>query len=185
MLINAKDNFGSNIFVTLIILLIKLFISYIRYYFLTAAIIFPLVGLLLIILTLNPNFSFNFLEYFSFLNQSYKYKTESFSLGIKEVMQIISVITLFLWLIISVIKLVIKKVFKINTNVSSNFKILSFFVVITLIYIVDLIFIAISDTLDNGFYFIFIFFYILNLAYVSGYFLLEALLNKFSGYGVE
>ena len=157
---------------------IRLFVSYVKYFFLTGSVIFSLVVLLFIILNINPNLSFNFLQYFSVINPIYK--TGYFHMGIKETMQIFSVVSLILLIIVSPIKFIFKKVFGFNSSLTIKLKIVLFVVAITLAYVFASAIVAFSNNLDKRFYFLFIVFYFINLASAIGYFLSGALLNKIS-----
>ncbi len=174
MLNNTKNEAGLKILLTAI----QFFISYVKYFFLTGSVIFSLTVLLFIILNINPNFSFNFLQYFSFINPLYK--TGSFSMGIKEIMQIFSAVAFILFVIITLIKFTLKKIFGFNISLSLKLKSILFFVAITLAYIFASVIVAFSDNLDKGFYLVFIVFYFINLASATGYFFLDALLNEIS-----
>lgn len=174
MINNIKKRTGLKILLTSI----QLFISYIKYSFLTGSVIFALTILLFIILNINPNFSFSFLQYFSFINPIYK--TESFNIGIKEIMQIFSVASLVLMIIATLMKIALKKIFGFNTLLTLKLKIIFFFVVITLAYILASLIVAFSNNLDRGFYLVFIILYLINLVSATGYFILDAWLNKIS-----
>ncbi|MDD3263814.1 MAG: hypothetical protein PHT94_02870, partial [Candidatus Nanoarchaeia archaeon] len=174
MLNNTNNEINFKVLLTAI----RFFVSYIKYFFLTGSVIFSLTVLLLIILNINPNFSFNFLQYFSFINPIYK--TESFSMGTKEIMQIFSVVTFILFIIITLIKFILKKMFGFSKSLSLKLKIILFFIGITLTYSIAFAIVAFSDNLDKGFYFVLIIFYFINLVSAVGYFLLDALLNKIS-----
>ncbi len=156
-------------------LLIQFLISYIKYLFLTGSVIFSIVVLLFIILNINPRFSFGFLQYFSFINPVYK--TGTFSMGIKETMQIFSVVSLVFMIIVSLVKTALKKIFKLDILITFKSKIIIVFVPITLTYIIASVIVAFSDNLDKGFYFIFAIFYIINLVSVVFYFLFDGLLK--------
>ncbi len=158
-----------------ILLITQFIISYIKYFFLTGSVIFSIVILLFITLNVNPNFSFGFLQYFSFINPVYK--TGTFSMGVKETMQIFSVVSLVFMIIISLVKIALKKIFKLNILITFKSKIIVFFVPITLAYIFASIIVAFSDNLDKGFYFVFAIFYILNLVSAAFYFLFDGLLK--------
>ncbi len=164
----------------LVVVAIRLFLSYIKYLFLTGTILFSLTAILLIVATINPHFSFEFLQYFSFLNPSYK--TESFSMGKKEIMEIFSITALFLWIVLAPIKFFLKKKFGFNTTLSLKSKIILSFVIISLLYFFTLLSAKLDDHSNNNSYFVFIVFYIFNLISMLGYFLLNALLNKISNY---
>ncbi len=159
-----------------ILLILQLIINYIIYFFLTGSVIFSLVILLFIILSINPNFSFGFFQYFSFIDPVYK--TGTFSMGVKETMQIFSVVSLVFMIIISSVKIALIKIFKLNILITLKTKINVFFVVITLAYIFASAVVAFSDNLDNGFYFVFAIFYILNLVSAAFYFLFDDLLKR-------
>ena len=162
----------------IILMGIRLFVNYVKYFFLTGSVIFSLVVLLFIILNINPHLSFSFVQYFSFINPLYK--TGSFNMGINEIMQIFSVVSLILLIIISMIKFAFKKAFGFNTFLSIKLKIVLFFVAITLAYVFASAIVAFSNNSDKSFYFVFAVFYFINLASAIGYFLLDALLNKIS-----
>ncbi len=154
----------------------RLFINYIKYQFLIGSVIFSLFVLLFITLSINPTYSFSFLQHFSFINPMFN--AESFSMGIKEVMQIFLVASFFLMIFIALIKIALKKIFGYAPRLTLKLKVISFFVIITLAYAIASLIVAFSDSLDNGFYLIFIIFYIISLISSVGYFLLDALLDK-------
>ena len=163
-----------------IIIIIQIFLNYIKYLFLTGSILFSLAALLFIIVNINPHFSFEFIQYFSFVNPLYR--TESFSMGTKEIMEIFSITALFLWVILAPIKFFLKKTLGVNFTLSLKLKIILFFSIISLIYSFALIFAVLDNSLIKGFYFVLIVFYIINIASTAGYFLLNTLLNKISTY---
>lgn len=174
MLNNARNEVGLKVLLTIV----KFFVGYVKYFFLTGSVIFSLTVLLFIILNINPNFSFNFLQYFSFIDPVYK--TGSFRMGIKEIMQIFSAVALIVFIIITLIKFALKKIFGFNIDLSLKLKIFLFFIAITLTYSIASTIVAFSDNLDKGFYLTFIIFYTINLISTVGYFLLNDLLNKIS-----
>lgn len=155
---------------------IRFFINYIKYFFLTGSVIFSIVILLFIILNLNPNFSFNFIQYFSFINPVYA--TGNFSMGITEIMQIFSIVSLILMILSGLIKLILKKAFNFEILISLKSKIIIFFSIITLAYFFASLIVAFSENLDKMFYFVFAFFYCINLVSAIGYFLIDALLKR-------
>ena len=160
----------------LVLIIIRFVISYIEYFFLTGSVIFSLVVLIFIVLNINPNFSFGFIQYFSFLNPAYK--TGTFSMGIKETMEIFSVLAFIFMIISASIKIVVKKVSGINIYFTLKSRALFLFAVITFLYIFAFFIIAFSDKLDKGFYFVFTVFYISNLICTTFYLLFAALSEK-------
>jgi hypothetical protein len=100
-------------------------------------------------------------------------------MGIKEIMQIFSVLSLLVMIFATLAKTTLNKIFGFNIALTLKFKITSFFVVITLAYVSASLIVAFSDKLDGGFYFVFIVFYFINLISATGYFLLDALSRKF------
>jgi len=89
----------------------KYLLDYIKYYFLTGLIFFTLGVLLFIIINLKPDFSFNFLSIFSFIDPVYK--TGTFELDLKKIMQIFTTVSLFLFIIGDLIKIIFKNLFNI------------------------------------------------------------------------
>ncbi|MBS3076378.1 hypothetical protein J4481_01395 [Candidatus Pacearchaeota archaeon] len=155
----------------------RLFINYIKYFFLTSSVIFSLFVLLFIILNINPNFSFGFIQYFSFINPTYE--TGTFNLNIKEIMEIFLVVSFVLMIIANLIKLALKKIFNLENIFTSKLKITIFFSIITLAYITASLIVAFSPTLEKGFYFVFIIFYIINIFSAICYFALDFISKKF------
>ncbi len=169
MLEEIKNKIGQN----LILLIIQFLLNYIKYFFLTGSVIFSIILLLFILFNINPNFSFDFLKYFAFINPTYKSGT--FSMGIKEVMQIFSVISLILLIIASLIKIILKRLFNLNLLISLKLRVILVFAIITISYIFAFFIVAFSEHLDKGFYFVFVIFYITNLFFILFYFLFDAL----------
>lgn len=158
------------------LLIVQFLLNYIEYLFLTGSVIFSIVMLLFIILNLKMEFSFNFLKYFAFINPIYK--SGNFSLGIKEVMQIFSVISLILLIIVSLMRAALKRLFNFNIAFSFKLKIIVVLFVITMSYIFAFLIVAFSDPKYKGFYFVFVSFYIYNLSSALFYFLFDAILKK-------
>ena len=103
------NNMKNELITKIILTTTRLFINYIKYFFLTSSVIFSLFVLLFIILNINPNFSFGFIQYFSFINPTYE--TGTFNLNIKEIMEIFLVVSFVLMIIANLIKLALKKIF--------------------------------------------------------------------------
>jgi len=172
MIQETENKFLKN----LVLIIIRFVINYIEYFFLTGSVIFSLVVLLFVILNINPNFSFDFIQYFSFLNPTYK--TGAFSMGIKETMEIFSVLAFIFMIILASIKILLKKVSGIDIYFTLKSRALFFFAIITLVYISAFFIIAFSDKLDKGFYFVFTVFYISNLICIMLHLLFAALSEK-------
>lgn len=171
-----KKNIGHNILLSMI----RFLINYIKYFFLTCSVIFSLTILLFIMLNINPNSSLDFLKYFSFINPILK--TGNFSLGIKEIMQIFSIVSFVLMVIIGLIRTVLKKMFHLDISLKLKSKKLLFFVIITFSYLFASVIIAFSNTLDTGLYGVFGIYYIFNLVSLVFYFMFDALLRWFNAY---
>ena len=172
MLQETKNEIGKK----MILIIIQFLINYIKYFFLTGSVIFSITILLFIILNIDPNFSFGFFQYFQFINPIYA--TGTFNMGIKEIMEIFSVVSLVLMIVASLIKMTLKKIFDLRVLIPFRLKIIIFFIAITFAYILASIIVAYSDKLDTGFYFVFIIFYILNLISATFYFLFDMLSKK-------
>ncbi|BCX15719.1 MAG: hypothetical protein KatS3mg097_611 [Candidatus Parcubacteria bacterium] len=163
----------------IVLLIFRFLISYIKSFFLTGSVVFSVGILLFIILNINQNFSFGFLKYFSFVNPLFK--EESFSMGIKEIMQLFLFISFIFMIIIGVFKVIMKKMFKMDIDLLFSFKsrlivILSF---ITVFYIISFFIVALNENLDKkGFYIVFIIFYIINLFCTLFYFLFDFISKK-------
>jgi len=169
-----KDEIANN----LIFLTIKFFLSYIKSFFLTGFILFVILILLFIILNITQDFSFAFLKYFSFINPIYNGST--FTISNKEIIQIFSIVALFFMAIINLIKIVLKRIFKVNLLITIKQKFISFFVINTLLYILAIIIVGFSESLEKNLYVTFIFLYVINLVFILLYFLFDFLLEKFS-----
>ena len=159
-----------------ILFIIKFIISYIKYFFLTGSVFFSIAILLFIVLNMNPNFSFSFLQYFSFIDPGYK--TGTFRGGLEEIMEIFSVVSFVFMIVISLVKIALQKIFKLNISITFKSKIIVFFATITLAYIFASIIVSFSDNLDKGFYFVFAIFYILNLVSIAFYFIVDEFLKR-------
>lgn len=157
----------------LIIILIRLSISYIRYALLTVVVILLLTPIIFILLIINPNFSFEFLRYFAFLNP--EYKTGSYSMGKKEIMEIFSVISFILWISVSVIKLLINKFFGLSFSSHTKLKKFLLFFTFNIVYLGSIITVGISDTIENAGIFVFLLFYFIELFAIIAYLVLCSL----------
>ena len=169
MLQETKHQLGKKI----ILLSIRFLISYIKYPFLIGAVIFPLGVILFIALNVNPNLSFGFLRYLSFIDP--KYARDTMILGTTEIMALFGVMSLFLMMIAGLLKTALRKVFNREISVSFKSKIIISLTAITLLYLGAMMIVAFSDTLDNEFYAVFFIFYILNVMSTVFYFAFGAL----------
>ena len=95
-----------------ILILVRLILSYIKYFFLTWLVGLLLGTIIFITLNLNPNISFGFFRYFSFINPLYAGST--FNMNLTGIMQIFSVVSLVLMITTTLIKIILNKLFKIN-----------------------------------------------------------------------
>lgn len=170
------DETDNNVVVKIVIILIKLFINYVKYCFLTITVMFSFGILLFIILGLNIDLSFSFLQYFSFLNP--EYKTRTFNIGVEGIMGIFSIISFIVGGIIAIIRYLLKKLFGLEITISLKQKIYTLFTIVTLAYILAAIIIALTDSIEKSFYFILIVFYIINFICLAGYSLIDVLLTK-------
>jgi len=159
MLQETKQEVGKKI----IFLSLRFLINYIKYPYLAGAVIFPLATVLFTVLNLNPDFSFGFLRYFSFVDP--RYATDTFSMGITKIMEIFLVVSLVLMAAVSLMKIL----------TSSKSKIIISLTAITLLYLCAMMIVAFSDTLDKSFYVVFFIFYILNVVSTLLYFVFDAL----------
>jgi len=158
----------------ILLTIVRFIVNYIKFLFLTGSVIFSLVVLLAIILTINPQFSFGFLKYFSFLNP--QYQTDSFHMGIKEIMEIISAVSLALLIVLTPVKFALKRFFN-YTPLGLGKKILLAFLTITGAYLVSLVLVAVYN-MNKLFYVFFIIFYFVNIGAAVGYFLIDWLVQK-------
>jgi len=156
--------------------IISFLLGYIKYFFLTGSVIFSLGVLLFVLINLMPDFSFEFLQYFSFLN--FDYRTDTFSMGISEIMEIFTLVSFIIMFVSSVFNLMLKKIFNITHKFSLKLKIILLTSMITLVYVIAIMLITLSNTLDNLFYYIFAIFYVVNLTSLMLYFLVDTLLKK-------
>jgi hypothetical protein len=176
MLKETKNAIEEKI-ILMISMILQFPINYIKYIFLTGSVIFSVGILLLLIVFINPQFSFGFLKYFWFINPIYA--TGTFSMGIKEIMEIFLIVSLIFMIIINLIKIALKMIFNLELLSSLKSKIITFFTLITSAYILASI-IVFYNKLDKGFYFVFVIFYIINLVSAIFYFLLDALSDALS-----
>ena len=160
--------------------IISFLLNYIKYFFLTGSVIFSLAVLLFVLLNLVPDFSFGFLQYFSFLNPDYG--TGTFSMDISEVMEIFSLVSLIIMFTSYVFSFTLKKIFNSYIKFSLKLKILFLVVLITLAYLIAMILVTLYNALDNLFYYIFVVFYVANLISLVLYFLVDALLKKVTNF---
>ena len=133
-----------------------------------------------VLLNLVPDFSFGFLQYFSFLNPDYG--TGTFSMDISEVMEIFSLVSLIIMFTSYVFSFTLKKIFNSYIKFSLKLKILFLVVLITLAYLIAMILVTLYNALDNLFYYIFVVFYVANLISLVLYFLVDALLKKVTNF---
>ena len=166
----------SIIVIQVLLVILQFIISYIKYFFLTGLVIFSLFALLFIILNIKPSFSFAFLKYFSFIDPLYK--TGSFTLDINQIMQVFLAISFITTIILSFIKIVCKKLFKLELGLSKNMKASLLLRIISFLYILALLFIAFDNNLDKGLFFVLIGFYFIDIFCMLGYLIFNSLLTK-------
>jgi hypothetical protein len=154
-------------------LLVQFLINYIKYFFLTGSVVFSTFVLLVVIVSINPDFSFGFLQLFSFLNPAYK--TGTFRMGIKEIMEIFAVVSLALLVIVWLAKAALKKFFNFSLKLRLKHKIIIFFALITSAYILAALIAKFAFPKDLGYYLVFAVFYVFNLVSAVFYFLLDTL----------
>jgi len=155
----------------------QLILGYFRYVFLTGSVIFSLVFLLVIVLSVNPDISFGFLRYLSFMNPLYG--NGSFTMGIEELMQIFFVTSFVLMIVLTPIEFAVKRILKREKLLTQKTRLIVCFASITSIYIVVSLIVAVRGY-DSGLYIIFAFFYCINLVSTLGYILVEALIQRVS-----
>lgn len=161
-----------------IFLIIKFLLSYIRYFFLTTFIIFVVAILLFILLIFNPDFSFAFLKYFSFINQIYN--NAAFTMSKKELIQIFSIVSFLFMIAVSLIKMVIRKLFDVPFSLTAKRKRILFFTINSIIYLIAIFIFLFSTSLEKSLVFILIIFYVVSSIFMVFYFLFEFLLDKLS-----
>jgi hypothetical protein len=174
MIDSTEKETGIKIFLTMT----KLFINYIKYIFLTWSVVFAFSMILFIIISINPNFSFGFFGYLSFINPIYE-NTE-FSMGPKETVELFSILSLIIMVVSYLIKIILKKLFKINIIISLKSRIIFFFIIVTSIYGIASIIVMFSENLSKWGYLVFLIFYLINLFFMAGYFTIDTMLNKIS-----
>lgn len=145
-----------------IINIINLFFNYVKYFFLTGIIFIFCMFLLFIVLSIEPNFSFEFLKYFSFIDPIYK--ESSYSIQKADILKIFSVLSFAILVIVNLSKLIIKKIFKYNLDFKLKYKLIIILSILTILLFLSIILINIRN-IDNSLYFIFI------LSYLIGVFL--------------
>src|SRR3989344_685642 len=117
----------------IILMIIKFPIDYIKNIFLTGSVIFSVFVLISMLISVKPDFSFGFLSYFSFINP--EYGTGTFSLEIKEIMQIFLIASFVITIFWDVILIILKKLFNLETKLTLGKKIIIFLSIITLSYV--------------------------------------------------
>lgn len=167
----------TKIWQNLVLLFFQHLIGYVAYFFLIGSVIFSLTILLFVLLNLKPDFSFSLLKYFAFINPIFKER--SFTMGIKEIMQIYVVVSLILLAIVGLTKLIANRIFNFNINISISLKrkLIISLIFITAVYIIAFLIVTFNNSLDKGFYGVLIIFYFVNLLSVLFYILLNALYN--------
>jgi hypothetical protein len=169
---NKLYNFQMN--KKFIINIINLFFSYVKYFFLTGVILIFCTFILFILLSVEPNFSFEFLKYFSFIDPIYK--ESSYTLQKADILKIFSVLSFALLIILSLIKLILKKVFKYNSEFKLKHKFIITLSISTILLLLSIIFINIRN-INNSLYFIFILLYLINVFLMIIYTLLSSFMN--------
>ncbi|MFH1409198.1 MAG: hypothetical protein ABIH34_04785 [Nanoarchaeota archaeon] len=160
----------GKIIVRMMLLVLYLLLRYIKYVFLTGSVVCSLVVLLFIIINTNPQFSFSFLQMFSYLNPMYA--TGTFSMGIEEIMQIFLAIS-FVFMIIGIgITEVLKKLFKRDLSISAKAKMTLIFILMSIAYAIGAILVLLRD-LDPSFYGILAIFFIFNFISATLYFIVD------------
>ncbi|KKT18865.1 MAG: hypothetical protein UW02_C0020G0016 [Candidatus Nomurabacteria bacterium GW2011_GWB1_43_7] len=170
----TENKISKNIMVSLV----RIVINYVKYFFLTGSVFFSLAVLMFVVLNKNPDFSFEFMKYFSFIDPAYK--TGNFVINLGDVMNIFLILSLVMMLVINFLKMLMKKIFSFSLYFSTRTKFTVLFTIITLAYVIAVIFITQNDSLDKGLYFIFAIFYVLNLIFMVLYLLMEKVMNYFN-----
>lgn len=165
---NTKYNF--------IFLILKFVLNYVRYFFLTTFVLFIIAILLFIILTLNPGFSFAFLKYFSFINPIFN--NPEFTMSSKELIQIFSIISFIFMIVVSLVKLALKRLFNIHSSLTTKRKWMWFFSVNSIIYLFAIFIVLFNASLENGLVLILVIFYVISSIAMISYFLFDFLLKK-------
>jgi len=153
---------------------VKLFVNYIKYFFLTFIVLLSLLMVLFVILNIKSDFSFDFLKYFSFVNAIFN--KETYVMHTKEVMQIFSIISLLVYAFMGIIKYLINKIFNLKLEVSLKNKLIILFSFITLVFFVT-IFLIKYKKIDNDLYISFIAVYIFNIIVTFFYLTISTLSN--------
>jgi len=161
-------------------LVFRYILKYAAYSFLTAAVIITITVLLVIFTTIiGDSLSFPFLKYFAFINPAFREGT--FSLGIKEVMEIYSVVVFAVMALFELIKFIFKQR-GIEIKVSFKRKLVYTFIFLSVIYLVAFLIepsIRVSEGSNNSkFYFVFVIFYVITV--ISS--MIYEVLNRFSEY---
>lgn len=155
---------------------VRFLLNYIQYSFLTGLVILILVATIFIVANLNPNSSFGFFKFFSFIDPIYK--TGTFTLGKKETMQIFSASSFILLIIANLIKFLFKNLLAVNLDIKPRLKKIALFTVVTSIHFFAVLLVLFDETLDKNLSFIFILFYFGGLISLTGYFFFDGLLKS-------
>lgn len=158
----------------LIINIINIFFSYVKYFFLTGVILIFCMFLLFIVLGIEPNFSFEFLKYFSFIDSIYK--ESSYTLQKADILKIYSALSFAILIIISIFKLIINKIFKYNINLKLKHKFIIILSISTILLFQSIILVK-AKNIDNSLYFILILTYLINLFLTIIYLFISSLAN--------
>ena len=168
----SNNSAGFNIF----LICIRFILNYLKYCFLTGSVIFSILILLFIILNINPQFSFSFLRLFAFLNPSYA--TGSYTIGLKEIVRLFFVVSLAFTFLLLLIKMVLKKVFKVNPELKTRTKIILFSSIITLAYVIAIFFVCLTSKVDKNILIVFVCFYLMNVFSAAAYFIVDNFQRK-------
>lgn len=151
----------------------QMFFSYISYVFLSGVVILTLAAVLLIILTLNPDYSFGFLEHFKFIFDDSK--GDSFSIGEGEIMRIFMLFALGLSVVFFVIKFILDSVFGLDFKFTFKLKMILTFGIVSVLFFISFVMILFLEELDIMLLLVFVIFYILNLFSLGLFFLFDKL----------
>jgi len=155
--------------------IISFFTNYIKYALLTVLVIFPFVIILFILSNINPDFSIHFFKYFKFLNPIFG--DENMNIDKKDIMKIFFFISLIFWLVVTIFKYIIKRLFNLNIKLKIKHIIWLVLIPTTLIYVYAFVLIN-NHSLDKEFYLIFTIVYIINIIFIPIYLFFNNFINK-------
>lgn len=160
----------------IILIVLRLIVSYFKYACLGVLVIISLLFLLAPILSFSPHFSFEFLKYFAFIDPKYGY--HEVSMDQNDILRLFSFVSLLFMIIAEIVKMILKIIFKININFSIKKRAVTIVLFLTTIFVIASISVSIKYGYDPGIQTVFSAFYAISLVFTVFYLVYGYIIEK-------